>query len=169
MNKKFAFNSNTFCKQYVPKMILVWLPIPVLLNVLAALNGTWSVVLCLVVFLIAGSPLFGIYYYQKRLRRDSYVMLSDSYITYFYIRKDAYMSETASYEYEAREIIVAYPFSNHIEGNQIRITGNVVERIFKERDHKNPLIKNHNAYKIPTYFGEPNELLTILNKHKKNK
>lgn len=166
MYNKYIFDNKEFRKHFLPKMIAVWAIIPAVLNLFAVLNRSWSFALFAIVVTITGLPLFGIYFHQKMQWKSAYVTVCDAQITYFRIVKDGYASDISTYEYMAKETIISAPMQYRISGNNVQLSGNFVERVYKDQEHKQIETKKINSVKIPLYFKKRNELLNALSCYK---
>lgn len=165
VSARFGFNIKAFRRAVIPKMIALWLAISGTLSLLSCLNGTRDLLWYTLVCAFTGFPFFGFYFNRRHHWKLAYLIVGDTELRFFRLEKDGFMSDTSPYEYEARETIVITPFKYTVSGTKIRLSGNIYERIYKDKNHRKVETIKRKDIKIPMYFGERKELLAALSRY----
>lgn len=169
MGVKYVFNTKMFRRIFLTKLLLYWSIIPFVLNTIALLNGTWDILLSLLIVAFTAPPVLGVYFHQKHQWKLAYIVMDNYRIQYFRVVKDGFLTDTSSYEYEAWNSVASVPYAYKIKKNKIYITGDITEYIFKDRKEKPSEIRKRKTIKIPMYFGTREELLGALNRYNTQK
>lgn len=160
MQKQFVFNAKAFNHNFLPKPLSICLAVAVLLNLLAAQNGSWSLFSGVIIVAIFLLLTLGIYAQQRNFWKQAYIEFSDKQVLFY--RKVKQGFESTAYEFEERYTTIYSVDEVLIKNKQVCIRGKIVVQIYRDQKHSYVEERQVKNLKIPMYFDNQEEIVRMF-------